>query len=73
MSPEALREAFEKYPDTKVVVVVHLYGTPAKMDEIMAICKEHQAVLIEDAAESLRSYLSWETDRNIRKVRHLFF
>lgn len=53
MSPEALRAAFEKYPDTKVVVVVHLYGTPAKMDEIMAICKEHQAVLIEDAAESL--------------------
>ena len=53
MSPEALRAAFEKYLDTKVVVVVHLYGTPAKLDEIMAICKEHQAVLIEDAAESL--------------------
>lgn len=53
MSPEALRKAFEKYPDTKVVVVVHLYGTPAKLDEIMEICKEHDAVLIEDAAESL--------------------
>lgn len=53
MDPEALRKAFEKYPDTKVVVVVHLYGTPAKLDEIMAICEEHGAVLIEDAAESM--------------------
>lgn len=53
MSPEALQKAFEKYPDTKVVVVVHLYGTPAKLDEIMEICKEHDAILIEDAAESL--------------------
>lgn len=53
MSPEALRKAFEKYPDTKVVVVVHLYGTPCKLDEIMAICDEHGAILIEDAAESL--------------------
>ena len=53
MSPDALRKAFEKYPDTKVVVVVHLYGTPCKLDEIMAICEEHGAILIEDAAESL--------------------
>lgn len=53
MNPDALRKAFEKYPETKVVVVVHLYGTPAKMDEILAICKEHNAILIEDAAESL--------------------
>jgi len=55
MSPEALRKAFEKYPDTKVVVIVHLYGTPCKLDEIMEICKEHNAILIEDAAESLGS------------------
>ena len=53
MDPEALRKAFKKYPDTRVVVIVHLYGTPAKMDEIMEICKEHNAILIEDAAESL--------------------
>lgn len=53
MDPEALRKAFKKYPDTRVVVIVHLYGTPAKMDEIMDICKEHNAILIEDAAESL--------------------
>lgn len=53
MSPDALRKAFEKYPNTKVVVMVHLYGTPSKIDEIMSICKEHNAILIEDAAESL--------------------
>ncbi len=53
MSPDALRKAFEKYPETKVVVIVHLYGTPAEMDEIVEICKEHHAILIEDAAESL--------------------
>lgn len=53
MSPEALRKAFEKYPDTKVVVMVHLYGTPGKLDEIMEICKEYGAILVEDAAESL--------------------
>ena len=53
MSPEALREAFKKYPHPKAVVLVHLYGTPAKLDEIMEICKEHHVPLIEDAAESL--------------------
>lgn len=53
MSPKALRKAFEKYPDVKVVVLVHLYGTPAKLDEIMEICREHNAILVEDAAESL--------------------
>ncbi|MBR5236025.1 MAG: aminotransferase class I/II-fold pyridoxal phosphate-dependent enzyme [Clostridia bacterium] len=53
MSPEALKRAFKKYPHPKAVVVVHLYGTPAKMDEIMALCKEHNVPLIEDAAEGL--------------------
>nr|AOP03535.1 Aminotransferase [Streptococcus suis] len=53
MDPEALEKAFEIYPDVKVVVLVHLYGVPAKIDEIRAICDIHGAVLIEDAAESL--------------------
>ncbi len=53
MSPEALEKAFEIYPDTKIVVLAHLYGTPAKMQEIREICKKHGAVIIEDAAESL--------------------
>ena len=53
MDPVALKRAFEKYPEAKVVSLVHLYGTPSKMDEIVAICKEYGAVLVEDAAESL--------------------
>lgn len=53
MSPTALRKAFEKYPNPKAVICVHLYGTPAKMDEIMDICKEKNVPIIEDAAESL--------------------
>lgn len=53
MSPEALEKAFEKYPNPKAVIVVHLYGTPAKLDEIVEICKKHNTTLIEDAAESL--------------------
>ena len=53
MDPQALRRAFEIYPDVKVVVLANLYGTPAKMDELREICNEHGAVIIEDAAESL--------------------
>ncbi|MDO4514028.1 MAG: aminotransferase class I/II-fold pyridoxal phosphate-dependent enzyme [Lachnospiraceae bacterium] len=53
MSPDALRRAFEKYPHPKAVIGVHLYGTPAKLDEILAICAEHNVPFIEDAAESL--------------------
>lgn len=53
MDPAALEKAFEIYPEVKVVVVVHLYGTPGKIDEIKAICDKHGAVIIEDAAESL--------------------
>ena len=53
MDPAALRKAFAKYPNVKAVIVVNLYGTPAKLDEIAAICREHGVPLIEDAAESL--------------------
>ena len=53
MDPTALEKAFELYPEVKVVVVAHLYGTPGKMDEIRGICEKHGAVIIEDAAESL--------------------
>ena len=55
MSPKALEKAFRKYPNAKAVIAVHLYGTPAKLDELLAICKEHNVPLIEDAAESLGS------------------
>ncbi|GGI65666.1 DegT/DnrJ/EryC1/StrS family aminotransferase [Enterococcus alcedinis] len=53
MSPEALEEAFRKYPEVKAVIVVHLYGLSADLDAIVALCKKHNVVLIEDAAESL--------------------
>ena len=55
MSPQALEKAFEKYPHAKAVIVVHLYGTCARLDEITEICKRHKVTLIEDAAESLGS------------------
>lgn len=53
MSPKALERAFQIYPDVKLVVIAHLYGTPGKIGEIRAICDAHGALLIEDAAESL--------------------
>ena len=53
MCPQALEKAFELYPDVKFVMLVHLYGTPAKVDEIRRICDKHNAIIIEDAAESL--------------------
>ena len=53
MDPRALEKAFEKYPNPKAVIVVHLYGVPAKMDEIKEICDKHGVPLVEDAAESL--------------------
>lgn len=55
MDPAALRHAFELYGTPKAVVAVHLYGNPAKLDEIIAICREHNVPLIEDAAEALGS------------------
>ena len=53
MDPKALEKAFEKYPNPKAVIVVHLYGTPAKIEEIKEICDKHGVPLVEDAAESL--------------------
>ena len=53
MDPAALEKAFQLYPDVKVVVMAHLYGTPGKLEELQKICKKHGAVIIEDAAESL--------------------
>lgn len=53
MDPVALEKAFALYPDVKVVVIAHLYGTPGKVDELKAVCDKHDAIIIEDAAESL--------------------
>lgn len=53
MCPEALEEAFKRYPEVKAVIVVHLYGLSADLDRITELCKKYNAVLIEDAAEGL--------------------
>ena len=53
MDPVALEKAFEIYPEVKLVVVAHLYGTPGKVDEIQQVCEKHGAIIVEDAAESM--------------------
>ena len=52
MDPAALEQAFELYPEVRLVVVAHLYGVPGKVDEIRKICRKHNALIVEDAAES---------------------
>ena len=62
MDPVALEKAFELYPEVRVVVMAHLYGTPGKIDELRAVCERHRAMIIEDAAESLgASYKGQQT------------
>lgn len=56
MCPNALEEAFKKYPEVKAVLVVHLYGLSANVDEILELCNKYNVALIEDAAESLGTY-----------------
>ncbi len=53
MDPAALEKAFERYPDVRLVVLAHLYGTPGKTDELREVCRRHGALMVEDAAESL--------------------
>ena len=55
MDPAALERAFGVYPDVRLIVAAHLYGTPCKMDEIRRIAEAHGALIVEDAAESLGS------------------
>lgn len=62
MDPVALEKAFQIYPEVKVVVVAHLYGTPGKVKEIKAVCEKHGAVIVEDAAESMgATYMGEQT------------
>ena len=62
MDPKALEKAFEIYPEVKIVVMAHLYGTPGKMEELISVINKHNAILIEDAAESMgASYRVKET------------
>lgn len=73
MDPVALEKAFELYPEVKVVVLVHLYGTPAKVDEIRVICDKHGAILIEDAAESLGATYKGEQTGTFGAYRAISF
>lgn len=73
MDPVALQKAFEIYPDVKVIVVVHLYGTPAKLDEIQAIADAHGAIVIEDAAESFGATYKGKPTGSIGKYNCISF
>ena len=74
MDPAALEKAFEKYGDrVKAVIVVNLYGTPAKLDEICSICDKHGVVLIEDAAESLSAKYKGRQTGSFGKYNALSF
>jgi len=54
LSPALLKKAIaQSFKKPKALIVTHLYGQPAKMDEIAAICRNEGIALIEDAAESL--------------------
>lgn len=64
MDPDALEQAFQLYPDTRLIVLAHLYGTPGNMERIRKIADEHGALIVEDAAESLgASYQGVQTGR----------
>ena len=52
MSPEALEKAFEIYPEVKLVILAHLYGTPGLVSDLKSVCDRHGALIVEDAAES---------------------
>ena len=73
MSPVALDKAFEMYPDVKVVVMAHLYGTPGKIDEIKEICNKHGAILVEDAAESLGATYKGKETGTFGKISAISF
>lgn len=59
MSPDyleaALVDRIAKGKKPKAVIVVHLYGMPARMDEILSICEKYNIPLVEDSAEALGS------------------
>ena len=73
MDPVALEKAFELYSEVKVVVLVHLYGVPAKIDEIKAVCDKYGAVIIEDAAESLGATYKGEQTGTFGTYRAISF
>ncbi|MEY8390541.1 aminotransferase class V-fold PLP-dependent enzyme [Lachnospiraceae bacterium] len=73
MDPIALEKAFQLYPEVKVVVVAHLYGTPGKIEEIKAVCDKYGAIIIEDAAESLGALYKGTQTGNFGKIGCISF
>lgn len=73
MDPKALEKAIQKYPKAKAVVIVNLYGIPAKLDEIKDICEKYHLILIEDAAESLGSTYKGQQTGTFGKISALSF
>lgn len=73
MDPAALEKAFELYPDTKIVIFVHLYGVPGKIEEVKRICERYNAVLIEDAAESLGATVGKQATGSIGNLAIISF
>ncbi|MDD3184927.1 MAG: aminotransferase class I/II-fold pyridoxal phosphate-dependent enzyme [Anaerostipes sp.] len=73
MSPEALKRALQAHPEAKAVIVVHLYGTPAKIEEIQQICEDYKVPLIEDAAESLGAFYKGKQTGNFGELAAFSF
>lgn len=73
LDPAALEKAFEMAPTVKFLVLAHLYGTPAKVDEIREICDRHNAIIIEDAAESFGATYKGKQTGNFGTIGYLSF
>ncbi len=69
MDPVALEKAFEMYPEVKVVVTAHLYGTPGKVDEIKDICKKTWSCYRGRCSRIIRCNLQRSTDRYVWKLQ----
>ena len=70
--PKALEKAIEMYPDVKLYVMVHLYGTPGKVEEIKKICDKHGILIVEDACESFgaKSYQQLLSEEKEKKPEY---
>jgi len=52
IDPDSIRKLLKEHPDTKALLIVHLFGLPCDMDEIMDIVNKHNLLLIEDSAQA---------------------
>lgn len=74
LSPKLLKKAIKQAPKKpKALIVTHLYGQAAKMDEILEICKNENIVVIEDAAEALGGFYKGKSLGSIGNLGALSF